>query len=40
VIKDGGAANGLSKDMQAWSSGFEDGEIHGLVAYIRTFCVK
>jgi len=26
--------------MQAWSSGFEDGEIHGLVAYIRTFCAK
>ena len=40
VIKTGGAANGLSKDMQAWSSGFEDGEIHDLVAYVRTFCVK
>jgi mono/diheme cytochrome c family protein len=40
VIKNGGAANGLSKDMQAWSAGFEDGEIHGLVAYIRTFCAK
>ena len=40
VIKNGGAANGLSKDMQAWSSGFDDGEMHGLVAYIRTFCVK
>jgi cytochrome c553 len=40
VIKNGGAANGLSKDMQAWSSGFEDGEMHDLVAYIRTFCKK
>ena len=40
VIKNGGAANGLSKDMQAWSAGFEDTEIHDLVAYIRTFCVK
>jgi cytochrome c553 len=40
VIKNGGAANGLGKDMQAWSAGFEDGEMHDLVAYIRTFCVK
>jgi mono/diheme cytochrome c family protein len=40
VIKNGGAAAGLSKDMQAWSSGFEDGEIHDLVAYVRTFCKK
>jgi cytochrome c553 len=40
VIKNGGAANGLSKDMQAWSAGFEDGEMHDLVAYIRTFCKK
>jgi cytochrome c oxidase cbb3-type subunit 3 len=38
VIKNGGAAAGLSKDMQAWSSGFEDDEIHDLVAYVRTFC--
>ena len=40
VIKNGGAANGLSKDMQAWSSGFEDPEMHDLVVYIRTFCKK
>lgn len=40
VIKNGGAAAGLSKDMQAWSSGFEDSEIHDLVAYVRTFCKK
>jgi mono/diheme cytochrome c family protein len=40
VIKNGGAAAGLSKDMQGWSSGFEDGEIHDLVAYVRTFCKK
>jgi mono/diheme cytochrome c family protein len=39
-IKNGGAAAGLSKDMQAWSSGFEDGEMHDLVAYVRTFCKK
>jgi len=40
VIKNGGASAGLSKDMQAWSAGFEDGEMHDLVAYIRTFCKK
>ena len=38
VIKNGGAATGRSKDMPAWSSGFEDGEIHDLVAYLMTFC--
>jgi cytochrome c oxidase cbb3-type subunit 3 len=40
VIKNGGKANGLSGDMQAWSSGFDDNEIHDLVAYVRTFCAK
>ena len=40
VIKNGGKANGLSADMQAWSSGFSDDEIHDLVAYVRTFCKK
>jgi len=40
VIKNGGAANGLSADMQAWNNGFEDSEIKDLVAYVRTFCKK
>jgi mono/diheme cytochrome c family protein len=40
VIKNGGAATGRSKDMPAWSSGFEDGEIHDLVAFLMTFCKK
>ena len=40
VIKNGGAANGLSDDMQAWNAAFEDGEINDLVAYVRTFCKK
>ena len=40
VIKNGGAAVGLSKDMQAWNAGFADDEIHDLVAYVRTFCKK
>jgi cytochrome c553 len=40
VIKNGGASAGLSKDMAPWSSGFEDGEIHELVAYCRLLCPK
>jgi cytochrome c oxidase cbb3-type subunit 3 len=40
AIKNGGASVGLSKDMQAWSTGFADDEIHDLVAYVRTFCKK
>ena len=40
VIKDGGAAGGLSADMPAWSQGFEDNEIHDLVAFVRSFCKK
>jgi mono/diheme cytochrome c family protein len=40
VIKNGGKANALSADMQAWSDGFEDSEIHELVAYVRSFCKK
>jgi mono/diheme cytochrome c family protein len=38
VIKNGGKANGLSPDMQAWSDGFDDSEIHELVTYVRSFC--
>jgi cytochrome c553 len=40
VIKNGGKANGLSADMQGWSDGFEDSEMHELVAYVRSFCKK
>ena len=40
VIKNGGKENGLSADMQAWSDGFEDSEIHELVNYVRSFCKK
>lgn len=40
VIKNGGASVGLPKDMQAWSTGFADDEIHDLVAYVRAFCKK
>lgn len=38
AIKEGGPAVQLSKDMQPWKDGMDDEEIHGLVAYVRTFC--
>lgn len=40
VVKEGGAAAGLSADMPAWKDGFEDPDIKDLVAYVRTFCKK
>jgi mono/diheme cytochrome c family protein len=38
VIKNGGAANGLSGAMPAWGEGFDDDDIHDLITYVRTFC--
>ncbi|MGO9057999.1 MAG: c-type cytochrome [Candidatus Binataceae bacterium] len=38
AIKDGGASVGLSGEMPSWSKGLDDDEIHGLVAYVRSFC--
>ena len=38
VIKQGGASSGLSSEMQPWGKAFDDDEIRGLVAYVRTFC--
>jgi cytochrome c oxidase cbb3-type subunit III len=40
AIKDGGASVGASPEMPSWSKGFDDDEIRGLVAYVRTFCKK
>jgi len=40
AIKDGGGSVGLSAEMPSWSKGFDDDEIHGLVAYVRSFCQK
>jgi cytochrome c oxidase cbb3-type subunit III len=40
AIKDGGATVGLSAEMPSWSKGFDDDEIRGLVAYVRTSCKK
>ena len=38
AIKDGGTAVNLPSDMPPWGQAFEDSEIKGLVAYVRTFC--
>jgi mono/diheme cytochrome c family protein len=40
TIKEGGEAAGLSKDMPVWKEGFDDEEIRGLAAFVRTFCKK
>ena len=40
VIKEGGASSGLSSEMQPWGKAFDDEEIRGLVAYVRTLCRK
>ena len=40
VIKEGGPAAKLSKDMPAWKDGMDDDEIHDLVAYVRSLCPK
>ncbi len=40
AIKNGGASVGLSPEMPAWSQAFDDQEIQGLVAFVRSFCHK
>jgi mono/diheme cytochrome c family protein len=40
VIKSGGKSVGKSKDMADFGKAFDDDEIRGLVAYVRTFCKK
>jgi cytochrome c oxidase cbb3-type subunit III len=38
VIKYGGAAAGLSREMPGWAASLDDNDIHGLVKHIRGFC--
>jgi len=38
VIQNGGKANGLSPDMQAWKQAFDKNDIKGLIGYVRAFC--
>jgi mono/diheme cytochrome c family protein len=40
VIKNGGKSLGKSKDMPDFGMAYDDDEIRGLVAYVRTFCKK
>ena len=40
VIKEGGPAANLNKAMAGFGDAYEDNEIKGLVAYIRSFCKK
>jgi mono/diheme cytochrome c family protein len=40
IIKNGGKSVGKSKDMADFGEAYSDEEIHGLVAYIRSFCKK
>jgi cytochrome c oxidase cbb3-type subunit III len=40
AIKEGGAAVNLPGDMPPWGQAFDDGEIKGLVVFVRNFCKK
>jgi len=40
VVKEGGPAANLNKAMTGFSDAYEDNEISGMVAYIRSFCGK
>ncbi len=40
VIKNGGKSVGKSKDMADFGKAYDDDEIRGLVAYVRSFCNK
>jgi mono/diheme cytochrome c family protein len=40
IIKDGGPAGGLSKDMPPYGDALDDAEIRDTLAYIRGLCPK
>jgi len=40
VIKEGGPAANLNKAMTGFGDAYEDNDIKGLIAYVRTFCKK
>jgi len=40
IIKNGGKSVRKSKDMADFGMAYDDNEIHGLVAYVRSFCKK
>ena len=39
-IKNGSASMGKSKEMADFGKAYDDDEIHGLIAFIRSFCKK
>ncbi len=40
IIKNGGKSVGKSKDMADFGMAYDDNEIRGLVAFVRSFCKK
>jgi len=40
IIKNGGGSMGKGKEMADYGKTYNDDEIHGLVAFIRSFCKK
>lgn len=40
IVKNGGAAEGLSKDMPPYADALEDDEIRDTVAFVRSLCRK
>jgi cytochrome c oxidase cbb3-type subunit 3 len=40
AIKEGGSAIKLSKDMPSYSESMEDDEIHDVLAFVHTLCVR
>lgn len=40
IIRNGGKSMGKSKDMADFTMAYDDNEIRGLVAYVRSFCKK
>jgi mono/diheme cytochrome c family protein len=39
-VKGGSSAIGRSNDMPSWGEALEDGQIKGLIAFVRGFCPK
>ncbi|HEY9157952.1 c-type cytochrome [Candidatus Binatus sp.] len=40
IVKEGGAAANLNKAMAGFADAYDDNEIKGLVAYVRSLCGK
>jgi len=40
IIKNGGGSMGKGKEMADYGKTYDDDEIHGMIAFIRSFCKK